>query len=90
MLDRNRRLKPRPERFQDSEEQFDIIVTAEERVFDQVLEGISHIFLSNRPHPWAPGKQISKRKWKSTAACGKLSVFQHICTLRPLESSDIL
>ena len=38
MLDRNRMIKPGPERFQNCEKQFDVIVTAEERVFDQVLE----------------------------------------------------
>ena len=39
MLDRNRRIKPRPERFQACEEKFDIIVSCEERVYDQILEG---------------------------------------------------
>ncbi|KAK3699697.1 hypothetical protein QZH41_014673 [Actinostola sp. cb2023] len=38
MLDRNRRIKVHPERFQESPDQFDLIVTAEERVFDQVIE----------------------------------------------------
>ncbi|XP_038078350.1 RNA polymerase II subunit A C-terminal domain phosphatase SSU72-like [Patiria miniata] len=38
MLDRNRRIKQRPERFQNSKEKFDIVVTAEERVYDQVIE----------------------------------------------------
>ncbi|KAK7077842.1 RNA polymerase II subunit A C-terminal domain phosphatase, partial [Halocaridina rubra] len=38
MLDRNRRIKPEPERFQICEEKFDIIITCEERVYDQVLE----------------------------------------------------
>ena len=38
MLDRNRRIKPKPERFQDSPLLFDMIVTCEERVYDQVLE----------------------------------------------------
>ena len=38
MLDRNRMIKTGPERFQNSQKQFDVIVTAEERVFDQVLE----------------------------------------------------
>ena len=38
MLDRNRMIKPGPERFQDCSQQFDVIVTAEERVYDQVLE----------------------------------------------------
>lgn len=40
MLDRNRRIKLCPERFQDEhEEEFDIVITAEERVYDQVIEG---------------------------------------------------
>lgn len=43
MLDRNRRIKQAPERFQTSTEQFDVIITCEERVYDQVVE-----FLENR------------------------------------------
>lgn len=39
MLDRNRRLKPRPERFQDCNEKFDVVFTVDERVYDQVIEG---------------------------------------------------
>ncbi|KAG7197194.1 hypothetical protein KM043_007272 [Ampulex compressa] len=35
MLDRNRRIKPRPERFQLSKDEFDILITCEERVYDQ-------------------------------------------------------
>jgi len=38
MLDRNKMIKPRPDRLQDSTQQFDVILTAEERVYDQVLE----------------------------------------------------
>ncbi|XP_074110457.1 ssu72 CTD phosphatase [Cotesia typhae] len=38
MLDRNRRIKPRPERFQETKEKFDILITCEERVYDQVVE----------------------------------------------------
>ncbi|XP_014243194.1 RNA polymerase II subunit A C-terminal domain phosphatase SSU72 [Cimex lectularius] len=38
MLDRNRRIKTRPERFQDADDKFDVVVTCEERVYDQVLE----------------------------------------------------
>ncbi|RZF45365.1 hypothetical protein LSTR_LSTR002808 [Laodelphax striatellus] len=38
MIDRNRRIKPKPERFQLCKEKFDIVVTCEERVYDQVVE----------------------------------------------------
>lgn len=38
MLDRNRRIKSHPERFQMSTEKFDVIITCEERVYDQVVE----------------------------------------------------
>lgn len=43
MLDRNRRIKLAPERFQNSAEQFDVLITCEERVYDQVID-----FLENR------------------------------------------
>lgn len=38
LLDRNRRIKPAPQRFQDSHEHYDIIVTCEERCFTLVCE----------------------------------------------------
>lgn len=38
MVDRNRRIKRCPERFQVCTEKFDIIVTVEERVYDHVIE----------------------------------------------------
>lgn len=38
MLDRNRRIKRNPEKFQHCQERFDILITAEERVYDQVVE----------------------------------------------------
>ncbi|XP_077511593.1 ssu72 CTD phosphatase [Amblyomma americanum] len=41
MLDRNRRIKPNPERFQSCYEKFDVIFTVEERVYDQVVEELS-------------------------------------------------
>lgn len=39
MLDRNKRIKSKPERFQNCKDRFDLVVTCEERVYDQVLEG---------------------------------------------------
>ena len=40
MLDRNRRIKPKPERFQDVVEEFDVIFTVEERIYDAAIEGV--------------------------------------------------
>lgn len=40
MLDRNRRIKPHPERFQEiNGEKFDVVFTVEERIYDVVVEG---------------------------------------------------
>uniref|UniRef100_A0A8C9L1Y3 RNA polymerase II subunit A C-terminal domain phosphatase SSU72 n=1 Tax=Pavo cristatus TaxID=9049 RepID=A0A8C9L1Y3_PAVCR len=41
MLDRNKRIKPRPERFQNCKDIFDLILTCEERVYDQVVEDLN-------------------------------------------------
>ena len=43
MLDRNKRIKARPERFQSCKEHFDIVITCEERVYDQCIEGKLHL-----------------------------------------------
>jgi RNA polymerase II subunit A C-terminal domain phosphatase SSU72 len=40
MLERNKRIKQKPERFQEFKEQFDVIFTVEERIFDQVIEDL--------------------------------------------------
>ncbi|RWS22299.1 RNA polymerase II subunit A C-terminal domain phosphatase SSU72-like protein [Leptotrombidium deliense] len=39
MLDRNRRIKAKPERFHHCYDKFDVIFCCEERVYDQVVEG---------------------------------------------------
>uniref|UniRef100_A0A8B9L8W5 RNA polymerase II subunit A C-terminal domain phosphatase SSU72 n=1 Tax=Astyanax mexicanus TaxID=7994 RepID=A0A8B9L8W5_ASTMX len=41
MLERNKRIKQRPERFQSCKDQFDLVITCEERVYDQVLEDLN-------------------------------------------------
>lgn len=40
MLDRNRRIKPNPEPFLTTKEQFDVVITCEERVYDKALESL--------------------------------------------------
>ena len=37
MLDRNRRIKEKPEKFQHSKETFDVILTCEEKCYDLVV-----------------------------------------------------
>ncbi|XP_059230193.1 RNA polymerase II subunit A C-terminal domain phosphatase SSU72-like [Mustela nigripes] len=41
MLDRNKRIEPQPERFQNCRDLFDLILTCEERAYDQVLEDLN-------------------------------------------------
>lgn len=50
MLDRNRKTKPKPERFQEANQMFDVIITCEERCFDIVVDDImSKSGVENRP-----------------------------------------
>ncbi|XP_054422387.1 RNA polymerase II subunit A C-terminal domain phosphatase SSU72-like [Pteronotus mesoamericanus] len=41
MLERNKEIKPRPERFQNCRDVFDLILTCEEKVYDQVVEELN-------------------------------------------------
>jgi len=50
MLDRNRRIKNAPERFQNCNDIFDVIFTAEERVYDQVIEDLATRDIINNSH----------------------------------------
>eukprot|EP00123_Amoebidium_parasiticum_P010382 comp20068_c0_seq1/m.24688 comp20068_c0_seq1/g.24688 ORF comp20068_c0_seq1/g.24688 comp20068_c0_seq1/m.24688 type:complete len:194 (-) comp20068_c0_seq1:706-1287(-) len=42
MLDRNRNTKVAPERFQETPLHFDVVISCEERVFDQILEAFNN------------------------------------------------
>lgn len=55
MLDRNRKIKEAPQRWADSVDMYDVIITCEERCFDSVYEGtyelVDQIYLiSPSPH----------------------------------------
>ena len=46
-------MKSKPERFQNADEQFDVIFTVEERIYDTVLEGsyLSVLTVPSQAHP---------------------------------------
>lgn len=40
LLDRNRKIKEAPQRFQETEEHYDVLITCEDRCFDMVCEDL--------------------------------------------------
>ena len=73
MLDRNRKIKLAPERFQESKEKFDIVITCEERVFDAVCEGTSRVRL-NRLSSNAQRTDIVNREGDGTTSVHVINV----------------
>lgn len=68
MLDRNKRIKPRPERFQNCKDLFDLILTCEERVYDQVVEGAPTALVPAVPVPLVPGPWADSVQGKAACA----------------------
>ncbi|KRY52450.1 RNA polymerase II subunit A C-terminal domain phosphatase SSU72 [Trichinella britovi] len=90
MLDRNRRVKPHPERFQEYKGLSDVIICCEERVYDQVYEcNWFHRFFEFRLLLMNTEMKhchlvhiinIDIRDNHEEATCGAL-LFCHLCTL---------
>lgn len=79
MLDRNKRIKPRPERFQNCKDLFDLILTCEERVYDQVVEGECGPAAARSPVPWP-------RVWEpAPESHGSVDRTEHMVALVPEE-----
>ena len=81
MLDRNRRIKAHPERFQETEEEFDLVVTVEERVYDQVIECKYLCYLlqycllcSSRKYPYPPPPPTEEIFSKTLAPLNKFQL----------------
>lgn len=80
MLDRNKRIKPRPERFQNCKDLFDLILTCEERVYDQVVEGECGPAAARSPVPPPP------RVWEpAPESHGSVDRTEHMVALVPEE-----
>lgn len=65
MVLRNSKIKDRPQRFQDCKDEFDIIITFEDRVFDIVCEG-----------PFNSSEPPTSRECVLTSRARELVVFQ--------------
>ncbi|KRX93137.1 RNA polymerase II subunit A C-terminal domain phosphatase SSU72 [Trichinella pseudospiralis] len=78
MLDRNRRIKPHPERFQEYKGLSDVIICCEERVYDQVFEFLMNIEMKHCHLVHLINIDI--RDNHEEATCGAL-LFCQLCTL---------
>lgn len=85
MLDRNRRMKEKPEKFQDSPDVFDLIITVEERIYDSVVEDF-HSRAVTKSTP-AHVINIEIKDNHEDATLGAFLIFELCQMLR--ESSDV-
>lgn len=86
MLDRNRRIKPKPERFQSCKDVFDIIVTCEERVYDQLIEDLESRPAENSHHVHVINIDIQDNHEEATI--GAFLIRDLVTTLTECEDLD--
>ncbi|XP_065890100.1 RNA polymerase II subunit A C-terminal domain phosphatase SSU72-like [Dysidea avara] len=85
MLDRNRRMKEKPEKFQDSPDVFDLIITVEERIYDSVVEDFQSRAVSSSIPAHVINIEIKDNH--EDATLGAFLIYELCQMLR--ESSDV-
>ena len=83
MLDRNRKIKEGPERLQNTKEQFDVIITAEERVYDQVFNELRFEFKCTYK------KMTTSMKANCNIWCTNIDKYNLFCLIVPASPSQI-
>lgn len=84
MLDRNKRIKSKPERFQNCKDKFDLVVTCEERVYDQVVEGEN----SHKMWLWLRNLKLCNHSAAMIPMSLTFYMFSHLCCSSDLNSRE--
>lgn len=67
MLERNMRIKEKPQRFQGTKERFDVIISCEGKVYDQIIEGVIHVKKACRRRR---GGGLRRTRWRKDSEGG--------------------